>query len=84
MIFVGYDQKFKGYKFDNPNKGKMEISRDVEFNEERVWDYKINDGEKYDFLLVLDEKEERYEDHQEPIVTPSSTLMSSTSSSSSS
>ena len=33
MIFVGYDQKSKGYKFYNSNKGKIVISRDVEFNE---------------------------------------------------
>jgi hypothetical protein len=38
MIFMGYDQKSKGYKFYNPNKGKMVISRDVDFNEERAWD----------------------------------------------
>jgi len=83
MIFVGYDQKSKGYKLYNSNEGKMVISRDVEFNEEGAWDWKINDGEKYDFLLILDEKEERYEDHQEHIVTPPKTPMSSTSSSSS-
>jgi len=34
MIFVGYNQKSKGYKLYNPNEGKMVISRDVEFNEE--------------------------------------------------
>jgi len=44
------------------------INRDVEFNEEGAWDWKVNDGEKYDFLLILDEEEEIYEDHQEPIV----------------
>jgi len=62
----------------------MVISRDVEFNEEGAWDWKVDDGKKYDFLPILDEKEERYEDHQEPIVTPPPTPMSSTSSSSSS
>ena len=40
------------------------ISRDVEFNEEGAWNWKVDDGEKYDFLPILDEKEERYEDHQ--------------------
>jgi hypothetical protein len=34
MIFVGYDQKSKGYKLFNPNEGKMVINKDVEFNEE--------------------------------------------------
>ena len=38
-------------------------------------------SKKYDFLSILDEKEERYEDHQETIVTPPPTPMSSTSSS---
>jgi hypothetical protein len=33
MIFVGYDQKSKGYKLYNPNEGKRVISIDVEFNE---------------------------------------------------
>jgi len=70
MIFVGYNQKSKGYKLYNPNEGKMVISKDVEFNEEVAWDWKVNDGEKYDFLPILDEEEERYENHQEPIVTP--------------
>ena len=42
-------------------------------------DCKVNDGEKFDFLPVLDEEEERYEDHQEPIVTPPYTSMSSIS-----
>jgi hypothetical protein len=70
MIFVGYDQNSKGYKFYNRNEGKMMINRDVEFNEEETWDWKVNDGGKYEFLLILDEDEERYEDHQEPIVTP--------------
>jgi hypothetical protein len=60
----------------------MVISRDVEFNEERAWDWKVNDGEKYDFISILDEEEEIYEDHQEPIVKPPQTPMSSTSSSS--
>ena len=70
MIFVGYDQRSKGYKFDNLDKEKMVINKDVEFNEEEVWDWKVNDGKKYDFLPILDEEEERYEDHQEPIVIP--------------
>jgi len=79
MIFVGYDQKSKGYKLYNPNEGKMVINKDVEFNEEGAWDWKVNNVEKYDFLPILNEEEERYEDHQEPIVTHLQTPMSSTS-----
>jgi len=55
MIFVSYDQKSKGYKLYNPNEENMVISRDVEFNKELAWDWKISDCEKYDFLLILDE-----------------------------
>jgi hypothetical protein len=29
--------------------------RDVKFDKERVWDSKVDDGEKYDFLPLLDE-----------------------------
>jgi len=79
MIFVGYDQKSKGYKLYNPNEGKMVINKDVEFNEEGAWDWKVNNVEKYDFLPILNEEEERYEDHQEPIFTHLQTPMSSTS-----
>jgi hypothetical protein len=57
MIFVGYDQKSKWYKLYGPNEGKMVISINIEFNEEKAWDWKVNDGEKYDFLSTLDEKE---------------------------
>jgi hypothetical protein len=63
MIFVGYDQKSKGYKLYNPNEGNMLISRDVKFNEEGAWDWKVNNSEKYDFLLILDEDEEIYKDY---------------------
>jgi len=63
MIFVGYDQKSKGYKLYNPNEGNMLISRDVKFNEEGAWDWKVNNSEKYDFLLILDEEEEIYKDY---------------------
>jgi len=61
--------KKKGYKYYNPNEEKIMISRDFEFIEEGTWDWKV-DGEKYNFLPVLNEEEKRYEDHQEPIVTP--------------
>ena len=71
-------KKSKGYNFYNPNKEKRVISRDVKFDEEEAWDWKVDDGEKYDFLQVLDE-EGRYKDHQEPIVTPLQSLNNSIS-----
>ena len=49
----------------------MIISKDAEFNKERAWDWKVNDSEKYDFLSIIDEDEERQKYHQEPIVIPS-------------
>jgi len=55
MIFMGYDQKSTGYKLYNPNKEKTMTGRDVKFDKERVWDSKVDDGEKYDFLPLLDE-----------------------------
>ena len=41
----------------------MVINRDVKFNEEGAWDWKVDDGWKYNFLPILEEKIERYEDH---------------------
>jgi len=79
MIFIGYDQKSKWYKFYNPNEEKMVISRDIEFIEEGAWDWKVNNSKKYDFLSILNEDEKRYEDHQEHKVTHLQTLMSLTS-----
>jgi len=63
MIFVGYNQKSKWYKLYNPNEGKMVINKDVEFDGEKTWDWKVDDDDKYNFLSVLDKGEERYEDH---------------------
>jgi len=84
MIFACYDKKFKGYKLYNPNEGKIVINRDVEFDGEGAWDWKIDDDEKYNFIPVLYEEEERYKDHQKPIITTLQSLMNSTSPSSSS
>jgi len=42
------------------------------------WDWKITDGEKYNFLPILDEEKERYENHQTLIVTPPQTPISLT------
>jgi hypothetical protein len=56
MIYVGYEQKSKGNKLYNLNEGKMVINKDVEFNEKGDWDWKVDDGEKYDFLPIIDEE----------------------------
>jgi hypothetical protein len=44
------------------------ISRDVEFNE-GACDWKVSDGEKYNFLPVLDEREKSYEDRKKQATT---------------
>jgi hypothetical protein len=56
----------------------MMISKDVKFDEEEAWNSKVDDGEKYDFLLVFDVKDEKYEGHQK-LVTSQRSLMNSTS-----
>jgi len=43
----------KDTSFTIPMKKKTMNSRDVKFDEEWVWDWKVNDGENYDFLSVL-------------------------------
>ena len=37
LIFVGYDDKSKAYRLYNPKENKVEISRDVQFDEENSW-----------------------------------------------
>lgn len=39
LIFVGYDERSKAYKFFDPISKKMHISRDVQVNEEAMWDW---------------------------------------------
>ena len=70
-MFMGFDQMSKRYKFYNPIEGNMMISRYDKFDEDGAWDWKIDDGEKYYFLPVLDKGKERYEDHQEQTTPPS-------------
>jgi hypothetical protein len=54
----------------------MVISRDVEFDKERAWDWEVDDGKKYKFLPVLNEKEESYKDHQEQAIPLQSLMVS--------
>ncbi|RDX65031.1 hypothetical protein CR513_56342, partial [Mucuna pruriens] len=35
-VFIGYVVNSKGYKWYNPNDGKIIVSRDVEFDEEKT------------------------------------------------
>jgi hypothetical protein len=38
LIFVGYDERSKAYKLFDPTNKKMHISRDIQVNEEAMWD----------------------------------------------
>ena len=54
-VFIGYDQNSKGYKLYNPSNGKIMVSRDVEFDEEAIWDWETNEESTYDFLPYFEE-----------------------------
>lgn len=44
MVFVGYEPGTKGYRFYNPASGRVCISRDAVFKEERAWDWGAEKG----------------------------------------
>ena len=75
-VFIGYDANSKGYKLYNPFTGKLVISRDVEFNEGKMWDWNIQDEENYDFFPMFQEKEqltnEAPQDHVTHPLSPTS------------
>ncbi|KAG6386840.1 hypothetical protein SASPL_152016 [Salvia splendens] len=48
FIFIGYDSYTKGYKLYDPTSQKTMIIRDVEFDEEGVWDFSSDN----DFTFV--------------------------------
>ena len=41
FIFIGYDENSKGYKLYNPSNRNILTSRDVEFDEEKAWDWSL-------------------------------------------
>jgi len=47
-------KSLKDIRFTTAIKKKIIISKDVEFDEEGAWNWKVNKDEKYDFLSVLD------------------------------
>ena len=38
FVLIGYDSRTKEYKLYDPCSGKITVSRDVEFDEERTWE----------------------------------------------
>ncbi|XP_009763596.1 uncharacterized protein [Nicotiana sylvestris] len=56
-VFVGYGQSSKGYKLYNPKNDKVTISRDVEFDEDNVCEWKSKEQE-YSFSPSFEDDEE--------------------------
>ena len=52
-MFVGCDANSKRYNFYNPIRGKIVLSRDMEFDEDGYWDWNVP-NENYDFLFLFD------------------------------
>ncbi|KAF8378940.1 hypothetical protein HHK36_028365 [Tetracentron sinense] len=42
-VLIGYDSRTKAYKLYDPHSGKVSLSRDVEFDEERTWEWKAQE-----------------------------------------
>ena len=57
FIFIGYDENSKGYRLFNPDSGKFVTSRDVEFDEGKLWDWSLQKQGSYDFLPYFEDDE---------------------------
>ncbi|KAL2251279.1 UNVERIFIED_CONTAM: Retrovirus-related Pol polyprotein from transposon TNT 1-94 [Sesamum indicum] len=70
-LFIGYDQSSKGYKLHKPITGNIVISRDVEFDEEGVWEWSTSKREtEYSTFFDDDEEEEDSTETNTPPPTP--------------
>ncbi|XP_073102473.1 uncharacterized protein [Elaeis guineensis] len=67
-IFIGYDPRSKAYKLYEPKEKKAIISRDVEFQEDGIWNWNTN-------MVMIQDEEQIKEQTREP--TPPSSLISS-------
>ncbi|KAL2241052.1 UNVERIFIED_CONTAM: Retrovirus-related Pol polyprotein from transposon TNT 1-94 [Sesamum indicum] len=67
-LFIGYDQSSKSYKLHNPITGNIVISRDVEFDEEGVWEWSTLKRET-EYSTFFDDHEEE-EDSAETNTPP--------------
>lgn len=45
------------YKLKNPSTRKVIVSRDVELDEEGIWNLSTQEEEKYDLFPLLEEEE---------------------------
>ena len=56
-VFIRYDLSSKGYKLKNLSIEKLIVNRDVEYNEEGMWNWSTQEEEKYHFFPLLEEEE---------------------------
>ncbi|GAA0173738.1 transmembrane signal receptor [Lithospermum erythrorhizon] len=70
LLFIGYDEKSKGYKLFNPSTNKSVISRDVEFDEEAIWDWNAEEEESYGFLPYFEADNSVNRPMETPLSTP--------------
>jgi hypothetical protein len=59
LIFIGYDSSSKGYKLYNPTNGKIVVTRDGIFEEDKTWDWNVKEEEKHEFLPIHNESSRR-------------------------
>ncbi|KAG6530792.1 hypothetical protein ZIOFF_004550 [Zingiber officinale] len=57
-IFVGYSTMSKGYRLFNIQLGQVIISRDVQVDENALWNWEENKVEKKDILISTDKEDE--------------------------
>ncbi|KAL0401556.1 UNVERIFIED_CONTAM: Retrovirus-related Pol polyprotein from transposon TNT 1-94 [Sesamum latifolium] len=70
-VFVGYDYYSKGYRLFNPSNGKVVVSHDVEFDQEGMWNWKIEEEKTYHFLPYFGEEQDDMQPDQNAAPTPS-------------
>ncbi|GKV12661.1 hypothetical protein SLEP1_g23784 [Rubroshorea leprosula] len=66
-VFVGYDYRTKGHRLYDLEGGRAVISRDVDFDEEAMWDWKSQE-ENYEFLPSFAKEDD--EEERQKIITP--------------
>jgi len=55
VVFLGYAENSKGYKCFDPITKKVVKRRDVEFEADASWGFRIQEGETSGFLPYLEE-----------------------------
>ncbi|KAG6395499.1 hypothetical protein SASPL_146144 [Salvia splendens] len=76
FIFIGYNSNTKGYKLYDPTSQKTMIIRDVEFDEEGVWDF----SSKNDFTFIPQFGDQRTDEQTRDVQqeqTPTSSIRGS-------